>query len=525
MDLFKIILFIGSLVLVQASQEGCADGSTETLIADSWLSGCMGAWSGHIYNASHLCASGWRVCSWEDNRMLKKLKWEKASNVEGCFAYNAAQDSGGCGPCANHIDQDDMAGVGKDCPHLVEGERSCIGQGVISSSCCEDSRSNQACSYHDGITGVLCCRIPDKPPVIAQRFPTKETVKVGQNWTMNCPVVGNPHPAVDWLKDGRIIHESDRIMIHRETLRIQNVVAYDAGVYTCLAANTAGYAQEDITLSVSRQETKADIGCMDGSIDGLGHLRDVVACNGPWKGHVSRGKVHCSPGWRVCSNEDWTLLKRISWFDATGINGCYAYDAAVNGGKCSSCKEGSNHSMGGIGRHCSKRRKRQSSCLAQGRIDVYSPLSEGGQPSCDYQQGLISGVLCCKISAHKQRLPMRRKPGSKGKKVKCVQPCLNNGVCVGRNRCECPQGYKGASCQIPICDPPCNPGSYCLEPGVCACERGREAKCALREEDVAISLAKLERKCLRHCRNGGQCFQGHCFCPANTKGRFCQRVL
>lgn len=84
---------------------GCTDGTTETLIADSWLSGCMGAWSGHIYNASHLCASGWRVCSWEDNRMLKKLKWEKASNVEGCFAYNAAQDSGGCGPCANHIDQ------------------------------------------------------------------------------------------------------------------------------------------------------------------------------------------------------------------------------------------------------------------------------------------------------------------------------------------------------------------------------------------------------------------------------------
>ncbi|PIK49232.1 hypothetical protein BSL78_13856 [Apostichopus japonicus] len=74
-----------------------------------------------------------------------------------------------------------------------------------------------------------------------------------------------------------------------------------------------------------------------------------------------------------------------------------------------------------------------------------------------------------------------------------------------------------------ICDPPCMRGSYCLEPGVCACEPGREAKCALREEAVAISLAKLERKCLRHCRNGGQCFQGHCFCPANTKGRFCQR--
>lgn len=73
---------------------------------------------------------------------------------------------------------------------------------------------------------------------------------------------------------------------------------------------------------------------MDGTVDGLAHLKDVAACGGSWKGHVSKGKVHCAPGWRVCSHVDWILLKAVSWFDATGINGCYAYDAAVNGGKC-----------------------------------------------------------------------------------------------------------------------------------------------------------------------------------------------
>ncbi|XP_071827408.1 uncharacterized protein [Apostichopus japonicus] len=491
MDLVCVIILAGSLMFVEASQTGCADGSTENLITENWLSACEGAWSGHIYNASHLCGNGWRLCSWEDHRMLKKLKWEQAQSVDGCFAYNAAQDGGTCGPCANHIDQDDMAGVGKDCPYHSENERSCLGQGVISSSCCQDSASNEACSYSPEITGVLCCKVPEKPPVITQRFPTRLKVTPGQNWTLSCPAIGSPHPMVNWLKDGRTLHQSDRIFIERETLRIQNVITDDAGEYSCLAANTAGYAREDVILTISHLETKVDVGCMDGTVDGLAHLKDVAACGGSWKGHVSKGKVHCAPGWRVCSHVDWILLKAVSWFDATGINGCYAYDAAVNGGKCTSCVEDSNQSMGGIGRHCSKRRRRQSSCIAEGRIDVYNPLREGGHPSCDYQEGLISGVLCC-------RIPQLNPPTS-GKRRKPGKPA--------------------------ICDPPCMRGSYCLEPGVCACEPGREAKCALREEAVAISLAKLERKCLRHCRNGGQCFQGHCFCPANTKGRFCQRVL
>lgn len=36
-----------------------------------------------------------------------------------------------------------------------------------------------------------------------------------------------------------------------ETLRIQNVIADDAGEYSCLAANTAGYAREDVILTIS----------------------------------------------------------------------------------------------------------------------------------------------------------------------------------------------------------------------------------------------------------------------------------
>ncbi len=53
--------------------------------------------------------------------------------------------------------------------------------------------------------------------------------------------------------------------------------------------------------------------------------------------------------------------------------------------------------MGGLGRHCSQRRRARSSCLAEGRIDVYYGKKKGGTPSCSYQAGLTSGVVCCKI--------------------------------------------------------------------------------------------------------------------------------
>ena len=63
-----------------------------------------------------------------------------------------------------------------------------------------------------------------------------------------------------------------------------------------------------------------------------------------------------------------------------------------------SCSDDAHHNnMGGVGRHCSQRRRRRSSCLLEGRIDVYYGAKKGGTPGCSYQPGLVSGVVCCKI--------------------------------------------------------------------------------------------------------------------------------
>jgi len=37
--------------------------------------------------------------------MLSKISWNVALAVEGCFAYNAAQDGGRCRECKEELDQ------------------------------------------------------------------------------------------------------------------------------------------------------------------------------------------------------------------------------------------------------------------------------------------------------------------------------------------------------------------------------------------------------------------------------------
>lgn len=58
--------------------------------------------------------------------------------------------------------------------------------------------------------------------------------------------------------------------------------------------------------------------------------------------------------------------------------------------------------LAGIGRDCKKVHYTRPSCLAQGRIDVYGSKDKVPRDkSCSYQEGMTSGVLCCK--RHKRR--------------------------------------------------------------------------------------------------------------------------
>ncbi len=40
------------------------------------------------------------MCGWDDAKVLGTLKWDESISIEGCFAYNAAQDGGMCEACS-----------------------------------------------------------------------------------------------------------------------------------------------------------------------------------------------------------------------------------------------------------------------------------------------------------------------------------------------------------------------------------------------------------------------------------------
>lgn len=76
-------------------------------------------------------------------------------------------------------------------------------------------------------------------------------------------------------------------------------------------------------------------GCQDGSTEGLELHSDIHACSGKWAGHVRKGRVLCSKGWKVCSPREENAIATLTWTDVFQVTGCYAYNADSHKGGCS----------------------------------------------------------------------------------------------------------------------------------------------------------------------------------------------
>uniref|UniRef100_H2YB18 Ig-like domain-containing protein n=1 Tax=Ciona savignyi TaxID=51511 RepID=H2YB18_CIOSA len=178
---------------------GCASGRKDGLFRHYDVSACKGVWEGHVKDAP-LCSAGWHVCSWNDTEMLSAISWYQAVHIEGCFAINAANRDGRCTECS--AEDDDMAGIGADCPHQNENEGSCMGQGKVTASW--RRHQSHPCDYKPWMTGVTCCRNRRKgsaPVITLSPVPAVQS-PAGSEISLKCKAAASPLPHVTWYKNG-----------------------------------------------------------------------------------------------------------------------------------------------------------------------------------------------------------------------------------------------------------------------------------------------------------------------------------
>ncbi|CAL8343147.1 unnamed protein product [Lota lota] len=91
-----------------------------------------------------------------------------------------------------------------------------------------------------------------EPPVLKGDARTSQTAVQGEAAVLDCPVQGDPIPALRWLHDGRpLLLRSLRMRsFHNGSLALYDVMAEDAGEYQCVAESEAGVAERFINLKV-----------------------------------------------------------------------------------------------------------------------------------------------------------------------------------------------------------------------------------------------------------------------------------
>ncbi|XP_041947127.1 roundabout homolog 3 isoform X2 [Alosa sapidissima] len=82
----------------------------------------------------------------------------------------------------------------------------------------------------------------DRVPPIIRQGPANQTLAPGVTAQLQCHVMGNPLPSIQWEKDSqRILANDERIsLMENGTLQIINLQETDSGTYTCVASSSSG---------------------------------------------------------------------------------------------------------------------------------------------------------------------------------------------------------------------------------------------------------------------------------------------
>ncbi|XP_042552468.1 muscle, skeletal receptor tyrosine-protein kinase isoform X5 [Dipodomys spectabilis] len=128
-------------------------------------------------------------------------------------------------------------------------------------------------SVEDSDDGIYCCianngvggaaescgalQVKMKPKIT--RPPINLKIIEGLKAVLPCTTMGNPKPAVSWIKGDSTLRENSRIAILESgSLRIHNVQKEDAGQYRCVAKNSLGTAYSKLVKLEIEEESEPE---------------------------------------------------------------------------------------------------------------------------------------------------------------------------------------------------------------------------------------------------------------------------
>ena len=79
----------------------------------------------------------------------------------------------------------------------------------------------------------------------------KHIARKGEDIRIDCPIVGNPAPIIEWRKGEDIIDYSwIRIRTSKRSMKIRNAQEEDTGMYYCKGVNGFGNTQVRVDLII-----------------------------------------------------------------------------------------------------------------------------------------------------------------------------------------------------------------------------------------------------------------------------------
>ncbi|XP_063876640.1 hemicentin-1-like isoform X2 [Scylla paramamosain] len=127
------------------------------------------------------------------------------------------------------------------------------GKELIISSVVPEDAGDYECTAQNpaGHTNAQLLLTVHSPPSVKEARNESVSLKRGEELRLSCTVSGHPQPRTSWLKDGRILSNTAKVLLQPNgDLVVSRIQALDSGVYTCLATNLVGRLYRDVEVDV-----------------------------------------------------------------------------------------------------------------------------------------------------------------------------------------------------------------------------------------------------------------------------------